>query len=46
MPPGLQGSFEEEQKSEDGVLTHRSLLPVSRCRRTSCGGVPTEALMK
>jgi hypothetical protein len=32
--------------AEEGVLTQRSLLPVSKCRRSFCAGVPRVALTK
>lgn len=32
--------------AELGVLTQRSLLPVSRCNRNFCAGVPNVALAK
>ncbi len=38
--------FEDLHNVEVGVFTQRSLLPVSRWRRRSWGGVPSEALKK
>ena len=32
------------QNWDDGVLTHKSLLPVSMCNRKGAGGVPMVAL--
>lgn len=45
VPLLLHGSPWLVHKSESGVLTHRSLLPVSRAARRLCGGVPSVKLI-
>ena len=46
VPAAAQGWDFWLQRADDGVLTQRSLLPVSRCIRTVCGGVPKEPFTK
>lgn len=46
VPANLHGLPFDLHNSEDGVLTQRSLLPVSICNRTLCAGVPNVAFAK
>jgi hypothetical protein len=46
VPAEAQGLPLDLQSAELGVLTQRSLLPVSRCKRRLCDGVPNVPLAK
>jgi hypothetical protein len=46
VPANAQGLPFVLHSAELGVLTQRSLLPVSRCNRTLCAGVPNVPLAK
>ncbi len=46
VPANAHGLLLAPQRFEAGVLTHKSLLPVSICSLTAFAGVPTVALMK
>jgi hypothetical protein len=46
VPDDEHGSPCDLHSVEEGVFTHRSLLPVSKCRRRFCAGVPRDALAK
>ena len=46
VPAVEQGSLLWAHKVESGLLTQRSLLPVSRCIRTVCPGVPNVPFTK
>lgn len=46
VPASEQGFDLDSQRVELGVLTHRSLLPVSITKRKLCAGVPRVILQK
>jgi hypothetical protein len=46
VPVDAQGLPFDLHSAELGVLTQRSLLPVSRCNRRLCAGVPKVPLAK
>jgi hypothetical protein len=46
VPVDAQGLPSDWHNAELGVFTQRSLLPVSRCNRKLCAGVPNVPLAK
>lgn len=46
VPANAQGFEDPVHNADVLVLTHKSLLPVSRCNRMDCAGVPKVALIK
>jgi hypothetical protein len=46
VPADAHGLPFDLHNDELGVFTQRSLLPVSRCNRKLCAGVPSVALAK
>jgi hypothetical protein len=46
VPANEHGFDLPKHREELGVLTHRSLLPVSKCSLKDWAGVPIEALTK
>ena len=46
VPETEQSLFLLRHSCDVTELTHRSLLPVSKCNRRGCAGVPIDALAK